>query len=71
MNGVANFVNQFRVVNPDGVFSLAGDSGSLVTTQHFEPLGLLFAGTTGGNQAFTFCNDIRTVLNVLELKIDY
>jgi hypothetical protein len=70
-HGRANFVNQFRVTDADGTFSAAGDSGSLVTTQGFQPLGLLFAGTTGGNQAFTFCNDIRTVLDALKIKIDY
>lgn len=66
--GVARFDNQFRVSGSAGLFSDAGDSGSLVTTDDGnQPVGLLFAGGGG----FTFCNDIQNVLSALAVTIYY
>lgn len=65
---IGRFENQFRVSAAEGNFSEPGDSGSLVTTDpKNQPVGLLFAGGGG----FTFCNDIATVLKVLDVTISY
>ena len=67
-NGVARFDDQFRVVGNAGLFSDAGDSGSLVTTEDGNhPTGLLFAGGGG----YTFCNNIADVLSALNVSIAY
>lgn len=70
LGGVARFANQFRVRGIGGIFSDAGDSGSLVTTYPANrPVGLLFAGSAGANM--TFCNDIRRVRAQLGVAIVY
>lgn len=67
-NGVARFDDQFRVIGNGGLFSDAGDSGSLVTTEKGnQPTGLLFAGGGG----YTFCNNITDVLSALNISIAY
>lgn len=68
--GIAKFCNQFRVRGTTGLFSAAGDSGSLVTTFPLNrPVGLLFAGSTTNN--FTFCNPIASVLAAFGVSIVY
>jgi hypothetical protein len=63
---MASFVDVFRVSRPGGLFSQAGDSGSLITTRpRNQPTGLLFAG--GGQ--YTFCCDIDPVLTALNVSI--
>lgn len=67
----ARFVNQFRVFNPQSPFSAPGDSGSLVTTApDNEAVGLLFAGSMVEGRTYTFCNDIRTVMKLLAIRMD-
>jgi len=69
-HGTASFINQFRVADPQTPFSEPGDSGALVYTREAHPVGLLFAGGTAGGRSFTFCHDIRAVLDTLEVVID-
>jgi hypothetical protein len=65
--GVTRFVGQI-LVNGQGTFSRAGDSGSLIVTNAGrQPVGLLFAGTPSG---YTFANPIGAVLKALKVTID-
>ena len=65
--GVTQFVGQV-LVNGQGTFSRAGDSGSLiVTTAGRQPVGLLFAGASNG---YTFANPIGAVLKAFNVTID-
>ena len=53
-------------------FSEPGDSGSLILTDSFQPLGLLFGGALNGgyeNSGRTYANPIQTVLSQLNLRI--
>ena len=62
-SGVATFVNQ--IMTP-GSFIRSGDSGSLMVTQSgFNPVGLCFAGGSGGS----FENPIGPVLSALGVSI--
>lgn len=62
--GVAGFTGQFYVT--PGIFSAAGDSGSLIVDDNTNnPVGLLFAGSNTG----TFANGIGNVLNALNVSI--
>lgn len=71
--GMVMFGSQFRVVSPNGAFSEAGDSGSLVTTHPGnQPVGLLFAGgMVGGGLKATFCNPIDAAISLLSVAIAY
>jgi hypothetical protein len=70
LGGVAQFTNQFRVRGIGGIFSDAGDSGSLVTTHPAnQPVGLLFSGSATNNM--TFCNEIARVKSALGVAIVY
>jgi hypothetical protein len=67
VNGVqksAQFVGQIKIQGINTVFSQGGDSGSLIVTDSFQPVGLLFCGSTDG---FTFANVITTVMNALDI----
>ncbi|MFT6098894.1 MAG: hypothetical protein ACJAYF_001437 [Arenicella sp.] len=53
-------------------FSLAGDSGSLIVSDGFDPVGLLFSGTASGgfmNSGRTYANPIQSVLDMMALQI--
>lgn len=68
--GVAVFVNQIIIVGTGkgkgAKFSDAGDSGSLVVEQTtHQPVGLLFAGSSGGPNSITIANPINAVLSEL------
>jgi hypothetical protein len=66
-SGVARFVGQV-LVNGNGTFSRAGDSGALiVTTAGRRPVALLFAGSPSG---YTFANPIGAVLKAFSVTID-
>ena len=63
----AHFGNQFSIPDNGGLFSDAGDSGSLVVTQGSNnPVGLLFAGGDG----LTIANPIDAVLQRFNVTID-
>lgn len=73
--GVAVFVNQIIIVGTGkgkgAKFSDAGDSGSLIVEQNsYSPVGLLFAGSSGGPNSITIANPIDAVLSELGSKLD-
>ena len=49
------------------VFSKPGDSGSLIVDSYNFAVGLLFAGSEASN--VTFANDIREVLDLLDIDL--
>jgi len=61
--GSSTLQNTFSVKRVSGAFSMAGDSGSLITTDPGnQPVGLLFAGDTN---LTTYANNLSTVLAAL------
>jgi hypothetical protein len=62
--GQSTIHNTFSVKRVSGAFSMAGDSGSLITTDPGnQPVGLLFAGD---NNFTTYANNLSAVLAALE-----
>jgi len=67
-SGTATFVNQI-VVQSNGPFIKAGDSGSLLVTYPGKnPVGLLFAGN--GSGTYAVANHIGDVLSALGVSVD-
>lgn len=66
-SGTARFVDQI-VVEANGAFIKAGDSGSLLVTSARNPVGLLFAGNQSGRLAVA--NKIQDVLGALGVSVD-
>jgi hypothetical protein len=67
--GDARFVRQIVVYGDRAGFIRAGDSGSLLVTEpNANPVGLLFAGSLGGQ--YGIANPIDAVLSTLRVTID-
>lgn len=65
-NGLAFFDSQLEITGDGGLFSDAGDSGSLIVTDDRFPVALLFAGLG----PFTSANPIGAVLDAFGMNID-
>ena len=68
----ARFDGQIAIEGLEGTFSKPGDSGALVMSETFNPVGLCFAGSQKGGQnglGISFANPINPVLSLLECSI--
>jgi hypothetical protein len=66
--GYAYFKNQIKIRGKNNsVFSLGGDSGSLIVSKDKKGVGLLFSGTGDGRT--TWANHINNVLNRFNVSI--